>query len=140
MTPPKGAKMRQKAGTQTASAEQVVKDIRRATRKQYGAEEKIRIVLVMLDLWTLVELVTSKGSRRPKQQQQDDSPNNTPSNPCDVRVGCLPFQNFLMNDHRNTPHELFIGGEQNQIDPNQLRWTFQHLPKMGDFVECVAAD
>ena len=37
--------MRQKTGTQRASAEQVVKDIRRATRKQYGAEEKIRIVL-----------------------------------------------------------------------------------------------
>jgi transposase len=37
--------MRQKAGTQKAPAEQVVKDIRRATRKQYGAEEKIRIVL-----------------------------------------------------------------------------------------------
>lgn len=37
--------MRQKAGTQRASAEQVVKNIRRATRKQYGAEEKIRIVL-----------------------------------------------------------------------------------------------
>ena len=37
--------MRQKAGTQQASAEQVAKDIRRATRKQYGAEEKIRIVL-----------------------------------------------------------------------------------------------
>ena len=37
--------MRQKAGTQKASAEQVVKDIRRATRKQYGAEEKIRVVL-----------------------------------------------------------------------------------------------
>ena len=28
-----------------APAERVVKDIRRATRKQYGAEEKIRIVL-----------------------------------------------------------------------------------------------
>jgi transposase len=37
--------MRQKSGTQKAPAEQVVKDIRRATRKQYGAEEKIRIVL-----------------------------------------------------------------------------------------------
>ena len=37
--------MRQKAGTRKAPAEQVVKDIRRATRKQYGAEEKIRIVL-----------------------------------------------------------------------------------------------
>ena len=37
--------MRQKAGTPKPSAEKVIKDIRRATRKQYGAEEKIRIVL-----------------------------------------------------------------------------------------------
>ena len=37
--------MRQKSGTPRASSEQVVKDIRRATRKQYSAEEKIRIVL-----------------------------------------------------------------------------------------------
>lgn len=36
--------MRQKSGTQVASSEQIVKDIRRA-RKQYSAEEKIRIVL-----------------------------------------------------------------------------------------------
>ena len=37
--------MRQKAGTRKPSAEKVIKDIRRVTRKQYGAEEKIRIVL-----------------------------------------------------------------------------------------------
>jgi transposase len=37
--------MRQKPTTQVGSTEQVVKDIRRATRKQYSAEEKIRIVL-----------------------------------------------------------------------------------------------
>ena len=37
--------MRQKSGTGKGSAETVIKDIRRATRKQYGAEEKIRIVL-----------------------------------------------------------------------------------------------
>ena len=37
--------MSQKSGTQKASADAVIKDIRRATRKQYGAEEKIRIVL-----------------------------------------------------------------------------------------------
>ena len=37
--------MRQKFGTGKAPAEQVMKDIRRATRKQYSAEEKIRIVL-----------------------------------------------------------------------------------------------
>ncbi len=37
--------MRQKSGTGKAPAEQVIRDIRRATRKQYSAEEKIRIVL-----------------------------------------------------------------------------------------------
>lgn len=37
--------MRQKSGTGKAPAEQVIKDIRRATHKQYSAEEKIRIVL-----------------------------------------------------------------------------------------------
>jgi transposase len=36
--------MRQRTVTK-ASAEKVIKDIRRVTRKQYGAEEKIRIVL-----------------------------------------------------------------------------------------------
>jgi transposase len=37
--------MNQKSGTGKAPAEQIIKDIRRATRKQYSAEEKIRIVL-----------------------------------------------------------------------------------------------
>jgi len=37
--------MSQKSGTPKMSSEQIVKDIRRATRKQYSAEEKIRIVL-----------------------------------------------------------------------------------------------
>lgn len=37
--------MRQKSGPEKAPAEQVVKDIRRATRRQFSAEEKIRIVL-----------------------------------------------------------------------------------------------
>jgi transposase len=37
--------MRQKYDTQGTSSEQVVKDIRRATRKQHSTEEKIRIVL-----------------------------------------------------------------------------------------------
>jgi len=37
--------MKAKQVKSKASAERVVKDIRRATRKQYGAEEKIRIVL-----------------------------------------------------------------------------------------------
>ena len=37
--------MRQKSETPNRSSEQVVRDIRRATRKHYSAEEKIRIVL-----------------------------------------------------------------------------------------------
>ena len=37
--------MRQKSVNQKPSSERLVKDIRRATRKQYSAEEKIRIVL-----------------------------------------------------------------------------------------------
>ncbi|MEL6920425.1 MAG: transposase [Pseudomonadota bacterium] len=37
--------MRQKPGTRKNHGEKVVKDIRRANRKQYSAEEKIRIVL-----------------------------------------------------------------------------------------------
>ncbi len=37
--------MRQKPGTKRSHGAKVVKDIRRATRKQYSAEEKIRIVL-----------------------------------------------------------------------------------------------
>jgi transposase len=37
--------MKQKSGPAKEPAEKVVKEIRRATRKQYSAEEKIRIVL-----------------------------------------------------------------------------------------------
>ena len=37
--------MSQKSGSAKMSSERTVKDIRRATRKQYSAEEKIRIEL-----------------------------------------------------------------------------------------------
>jgi len=37
--------MRQKSGPPKETSEQLVKTIRRATRKRYSAEEKIRIVL-----------------------------------------------------------------------------------------------
>jgi transposase len=40
--------MRQKHGTRRTGSEKTIKDIRRATRKQYSAEEKIRIVLAGL--------------------------------------------------------------------------------------------
>ena len=38
-------KMRQKSQTRQTGGDKAIKDIRRATRKQYSAEEKIRIVL-----------------------------------------------------------------------------------------------
>lgn len=37
--------MRQKSTTPTSPSDRLVKNIRRATRKQYSAEEKIRVVL-----------------------------------------------------------------------------------------------
>ena len=37
--------MRQKPSGRPSSSEQIIRDIKRKTRKQYGAEEKIRIVL-----------------------------------------------------------------------------------------------
>jgi transposase len=40
-----GTKMRNKQSKSKASAERVVKDIRRKTRRQFSPEEKIRIVL-----------------------------------------------------------------------------------------------
>lgn len=40
--------MRQKSGPRKKPADQVVKDIRRATRRQFSAKDKIRIVLESL--------------------------------------------------------------------------------------------
>jgi len=53
--------MSQKSGPQS-SAEQHVKDIRRATRKQYSSEEKIRIVLEGLrGEYSIAELCRREG-------------------------------------------------------------------------------
>ena len=40
--------MRQKSEPVKAPAEQIVKDIRRATRRHFSAEEKIRVVVLVL--------------------------------------------------------------------------------------------
>ena len=54
--------MRQKSGPVKESAEKVVKDIRRATRRQFSAEEKIRIVLEGLrGEESIVELCRREG-------------------------------------------------------------------------------
>src|SRR5208283_3680995 len=44
----KGAEMRSKVERQSEEAEKAVRDIRRATRRQYSAEEKVRIVIAGL--------------------------------------------------------------------------------------------
>jgi hypothetical protein len=48
--------MRQKSETQKPSSERIVKDIRRATRKQYSAEEKI------VSCWTAFGVSTTSRS------------------------------------------------------------------------------
>jgi transposase len=54
--------MRQKSETTKVASEQVVKEIRRATRKQYSAEEKIRIVLDGLrGEYSIAELCRREG-------------------------------------------------------------------------------
>ena len=54
--------MRQKSGTGSSPSERLVKNIRRATRKQYSAEEKIRIVLDGLrGEYSIAELCRREG-------------------------------------------------------------------------------
>ena len=56
--------MRQQTRPLKEPAEKVVQDIRRATRKRYSAEEKIRIVLEGLRARTaLPSCVAARGSR-----------------------------------------------------------------------------
>jgi transposase len=57
--------MRQKPGPTKEPAEQVVKDIRRATRKHYSAEEKIRIVLEGLRARTALPSSAAGRASRP---------------------------------------------------------------------------
>lgn len=56
--------MKQKSGPGKAPAEQVLKDIRRQTRRQYSAEEKIRIVLEGLRGGEYLRAVPPRGYRR----------------------------------------------------------------------------
>ena len=56
-----GAKLGQKSGPEKEPAEQVIKQIRRATRRQFSAEEKIRIVLSGLRGEGTAELCRREG-------------------------------------------------------------------------------
>ena len=54
--------MRQKSVTRAVTPEQIVKDIRRATRKHHSAEEKIRVVLEGLrGEYSIAELCRREG-------------------------------------------------------------------------------
>ena len=53
--------MGQKSGPVKEPAEQVVKEIRRATRRQFSAEEKIRIVLGLRGEDSIAELCRREG-------------------------------------------------------------------------------
>ena len=54
--------MRQKSETRATTRDQIVKDIRRATRKHHSAEEKIRIVLEGLrGEYSIAELCRREG-------------------------------------------------------------------------------
>jgi len=56
--------MKLKSNQPKATAEQVVKDIRRATRRHYSTEDKIRIVLIGLrGEDSIAELCRKEGSR-----------------------------------------------------------------------------
>ena len=50
-----------------------------------------------------LKCLSPQSSSRPKQEHQNNRPNNTPADPCDVRVSRLPFENLLMNGHQECP-------------------------------------
>jgi hypothetical protein len=45
----------------------------------------------------------SPRKSRPNQEQQYNHPNNAPTDPCEVGMSHLPFENFLMNGHGHRP-------------------------------------
>ena len=79
--------MRQKSESQKPSSERIVKDIRRATRKQYSAEEKIRIVLDGLrGEHSIAELLGSRQEqRKPFLFASGNACNGTPRQKRDLR-------------------------------------------------------
>jgi len=60
--------MKQRPAGRTSSSEQIIRDIKRKTRKQYSAEEKIRIVLDGLggedSLWRAGVVTPARTSSR----------------------------------------------------------------------------
>jgi hypothetical protein len=46
-----------------------------------------------------LELIFLTASPWPEQNCKNDQPNDAPADPCDVRVGCLPFEDFRKDGH-----------------------------------------
>jgi hypothetical protein len=73
----------------------------------YGGDrrsDEIQADIVSLKNMAIRErLLSPQSSSRPKQEHQNNRPNNTPADPCDVGVSRLPFENLLMNGHQECP-------------------------------------
>ena len=47
----------------------------------------------------LLELIFLTAFTSPEQNCENDHPNDAPADPCNGRVGCLPFEDFPMDGH-----------------------------------------
>ena len=90
--------MRQKPGTRKSHGEKVVKDIRRATRKQYSAEEKIRIVLDGLMRRIRCAIYTRKSTE--EGLEQDFNSLDAQREACEAYIASQKHEGWeLLPDH-----------------------------------------
>jgi len=73
--------------------------------------------------------LSARNSSRPNQERQNNRPNNTPADPRDVRVGRLPFENFLMNRHQQASRFPFRANFQS-IRPVGTQSTSLTVPRL----------
>ncbi len=104
--------MRQTSGTRKSPGEKIVKDIKRATRKHYSSEEKIRIVLDGLrGEDSIAELCRLQRDISSRQTTRASAPVSTSKD----------YQGWMHADGYAGFEELYrSGGEHNFID--ELCW------------------
>src|ERR1700716_4142862 len=99
--------MRQKSGPAKEPAAKIVKDIRRATRRQFSAEEKIRIVLEGLrgeeSIAELCRFVSGRG-RRDRQKANSVMPDGSRLPTCMTTEACpaAPWSGLRSSDFWGT--------------------------------------
>jgi transposase len=94
--------MRQKSQTRQTGAAKAIKDIRRATRKQYSAEEKIRIVLDGLrGEESIAELCRREGIAQMSTAEQFQSKRRSKTSPLNVPQS--PVLRVVPVVHRRAP-------------------------------------